>query len=190
MGLGHPLVGYLIGLQRKSVGDCIGYRPTTGGFSHCPSIVGRQRRSPTLVYAINASDDIPPGILCRIQDNYISTDIYSCSILDCNTKFCENSRESRISADKRFHYVCFPPSTPDRGFQAVCNRKFNTKFKRHKEFMINFRPQLRIFHLPLSGFIIRLATLCSDSRSIGPSPIRYGHEKGGLPPPFKLNYMF
>ena len=73
---------------------------------------------------------------------------------------------------------------------AVCNRKFNTKFKRYKEFMIKFRSQLRIFHLPLSGFIIRLATLCSDSRSIGPSPIRYGHEKGGLPPPFKLNYMF
>lgn len=61
-----------------------------------------------------------------MQDNYISTGIHRCSILDCNTKFCENFRESRISADKRFSLcLCFPPSSPRPGPHAVCNRKVN-----------------------------------------------------------------
>ena len=36
------------------------------------------------------------------ENNYISTGIYRCSILDMNMKFCENFKQSRISADKRF----------------------------------------------------------------------------------------
>lgn len=59
-------------LYEKSVGICICYRPTLRGFSHCPSIVGRQRRNPTLVYAINTSDNISHEILHKMQDNYIS----------------------------------------------------------------------------------------------------------------------
>ena len=39
-------------------------------------------QKPTLVYAINASGYISPEISCRMQDNYISTGIYRCSILD------------------------------------------------------------------------------------------------------------
>ena len=49
-----------------------------------------------------------------------------------NMKFCENFRLSRISADKRFLYVCShkPASlAPDRGFwQTVCIRKVNKVF--------------------------------------------------------------
>ena len=40
-----------IGSYTKSVGFCICYRPTNRGFSYCLVYVGRQRRSPTLVYA-------------------------------------------------------------------------------------------------------------------------------------------
>ena len=69
-------------LHEKSVGICICCRPTLRGFSHCPSIVGRQRQKPTPVYAIIVSDRIPHGIPCRMLDNYISTGIYRCSILD------------------------------------------------------------------------------------------------------------
>ena len=39
---------HLIGLNRKSAGICICYRPTFGGLSHCLTYVGRQRRSPRL----------------------------------------------------------------------------------------------------------------------------------------------
>ena len=66
-------------------------------------------QKPTLVYAINAFGCISPEIPCRKQDNYISTGIYRCSILDIGMKFCENFCTSRISADKRFlmyfHYI-------------------------------------------------------------------------------------
>ena len=98
---GHPLVG-MIGLNRKSAGICICYRPTCRGFSHCPIHVGRQPQKPTLVYATIASGYISPEISCRMQDNHISTGIYRCSTLDMNMKFCENFDKSRISADKRF----------------------------------------------------------------------------------------
>ena len=95
-------------------------------------------QKPTPVYAISASGYIPRGISCRKQDNYISTGIYRCSILDFDMKFCENSRLSRLSADKRFlmyfHYIPLR-STPMRGVdsaephptgvvcETVCNRK-------------------------------------------------------------------
>ena len=92
-----------------------------------PIYVGRQLQKPTPVYAINASGDISPEILCRKQSNYISTGIYRCSILDIDLEFCENFKRSRISADKRFlmyvHYIPFR-LTPDRGFCiAVCATK-------------------------------------------------------------------
>ena len=108
------------------VGICIGCHPTNRGFSHCPSIVGRQRRSPTLVYAISASGRIPRGIPCRKQDNYISTGVCRCSILDCNKKFCENFKWPRISADKRFSLcLCFPPSSPQPGL--LCGLRLKDK---------------------------------------------------------------
>ncbi len=44
--------------KKNSVGICICYRPTIRGFSHCPIYVGRQRRSPTPVYATYASGHI------------------------------------------------------------------------------------------------------------------------------------
>ena len=75
---------------KKSVGICICYRPTNRGFSHCPIHVGRQLQKPTPVYAIITSDTISLEISCRKLDNYISTGIYRCSILDMNMKFCEN----------------------------------------------------------------------------------------------------
>lgn len=80
---------------------------------------------------------IPRGISCRMQDNYISTGIHRCSILDCNTKFCENFREPRISADKRFSLCLLPALVSATGgwlsqasplptaVSAVCNRKGN-----------------------------------------------------------------
>ena len=37
-----------LSFNEKSVGICICYRPTIGGFSHCLTCVGRQRRSPRL----------------------------------------------------------------------------------------------------------------------------------------------
>ena len=101
-----------IGSYTKSVGFCICYRPTNRGFSYCLVYVGRQRRSPTLVYAIGASGHIPRGTPCRLQDNYISTGIYRCSIPDHCMNFARipDSQESaRINA---FHYVCIPPSSP------------------------------------------------------------------------------
>ncbi len=57
------------------------------------------------VYAINAFGYITPEIISRMQDNYISTGIYRCSILDIDMKFCENFETSRISADKRFLFM-------------------------------------------------------------------------------------
>ena len=74
-------------------------------------------QKPTPVYAISASGYISPEISRRKQDNHISTGIYRCSILDMNKKFCENFKQSRISADKRFlmyfHYIPLR-LTPDR----------------------------------------------------------------------------
>ena len=94
-------------------GDCYAmsfcYRPTFRGFSHCPLDVRRQLQKPTLVYATIASGYISPEISCRMQDNYISTGIYRCSILDIGMKFCENFETSRISADKRFQ-LCLHPA--------------------------------------------------------------------------------
>ncbi len=79
-------------------------------------------QKPTPVYAIDASGYISPEISCRKQDNHISTGIYRCSILDMNKKFCENFKQSRISADKRFlmyfHYIPLR-LTPDRGLVRI-----------------------------------------------------------------------
>lgn len=49
-------------------------------------------QKPTPVYAINASGYISPEILCRKQDNHISTGIYRCSIPDFDMKVCETFR--------------------------------------------------------------------------------------------------
>lgn len=87
---------------RKSVGICICCHPTCRGFSHCPIHVGWQRRSPRLYMQSVRPAYISPEIMCRIQNNYISTGIYRCSILDMNMKLCENFDKPRISVDKRF----------------------------------------------------------------------------------------
>ncbi len=45
-----------------------------------------------------------------------------------NKKFCENFKQSRIRADKRFLNINHIPAriTPDRGFcNTVCTRKIN-----------------------------------------------------------------
>lgn len=64
------------------------------------------------MYAIIAPCRVPLGTVGRLHDNYISTGIYRCSILDLDLKFCENFGKSRISADKRFlkyfHFVPLP----------------------------------------------------------------------------------
>lgn len=77
-----------------------------------PIEVGQQRQKPTLMYAIIAPGFVPLGTVGRLQDNYISTGIYRCIILDFDVKFCENFKVSRISADKRFfkyfHFVPLP----------------------------------------------------------------------------------
>ncbi|MDO4334716.1 MAG: hypothetical protein Q4C37_02640 [Bacteroidales bacterium] len=39
-----------------------------------------------------------------MPDICITTGIYRCSILDIDTKLCENFKQPRISADKRFLY--------------------------------------------------------------------------------------
>ncbi len=95
-------------------------------------------QKPTLVYAINAFGYISPEILCRKQDNYISTGIYRCTILDYDLKLCENFDQSRISADKRFlmyfHYIPLH-FTPDRGFcEAVCGCKIINNYLDSKLF--------------------------------------------------------
>ena len=124
---GLPLVG-MVRLYAKSVGDCICCRPTNRGFSHCPITVGRQRRSPTLVYAIKALDHNPLGWLGQSKIITYPRGIYRCSILDCNKKFCENFDSSRTSADKRFSLCRSRPRPRTRGFRAVCATKLNTFF--------------------------------------------------------------
>ncbi len=54
------------------------------------------------VYAIKASGPYFSRNIVPKAEYYISTGIYRCSILDMNKKFCENFKQSRISADKRF----------------------------------------------------------------------------------------
>ena len=78
-------------------------------------------QKPTPVYAINASGYISHEISCRKHNNYTSTGIYRCSILDYDLKFCENSQWSRISADKRFQiiYLCIRRSLLQTGASAV-----------------------------------------------------------------------
>ena len=98
------------------------------------------------LYAEKEQQCLAAGVACRFsheisswrQDNYISTGIYRCSILDFDMKFCENFWQSRISADKRFlMYVHYIPLrlTPDRGFcEAVCECK-NNKISQHRKLL-------------------------------------------------------
>ena len=125
---GHPLVG-VKSVYKKSVGICIGYRPTNRGFSHCPVKVGLQRRSPTLVYAINASGYIPLEISCRKQDNYISTRHLPLLNPWLWQKFCENFDSSRISADKRFSLCLHPAHCPSTGAsERSALQNYNIKY--------------------------------------------------------------
>ena len=97
---------------------------------------GRQRRSPTLVYAIKTSACIPPGTPCRMQDNYISTGIYRCSILDHCMNFARipDSQESAlINAFIMFH---LPPSIPDRGFGRSASANIHNFIMEAERFMI------------------------------------------------------
>ncbi len=96
-----------------------------------PYLCRTATQKPTLVYAIDASGYISPEISCRKQDNYISTGIYRCSILDFNKKFCENFKVSRISADKRFLTMSIHPTAhdPNQGFcDMVDDCKINNCF--------------------------------------------------------------
>ena len=66
-----------------------------------PYLCRTATQKPTLVYAINATGDISLEISCRMQDNYISTGIYRCSILVTSMNFARipNGQESaRINA--------------------------------------------------------------------------------------------
>lgn len=66
-----------------------------------PYLCRTATQKPTLVYAINAIGDISLEISCRMQDNYISTGIYRCSILVTSMNFARipNGQESaRINA--------------------------------------------------------------------------------------------
>jgi len=76
---------------------------------------GRQRRSPTLVYAIKTSACIPPGTPCRMQDNYISMGIYRCSILDHCMNFARIPDSQESALINAYNYVCVPPSSPTTG---------------------------------------------------------------------------
>ena len=97
-----------------------------------PYLCRTATQKPTPVYAIIASGYISHEILCQKQDNYISTGIYRCSILDIDKKFARHFKESRISADKRFlmYFHCIPLRlTPDLGFcEAICNCKIIKNF--------------------------------------------------------------
>ena len=59
-------------------------------------------QKPTLVYATIALGYISHGIPCRRQDNYISTGIYRCSILDYRLEslrdFSSSQESARINA--------------------------------------------------------------------------------------------
>ncbi|MDE6696575.1 MAG: hypothetical protein K2K25_06820 [Muribaculaceae bacterium] len=66
-----------------------------------PCLCRTATQKPTLVYAIRvriylSRDTIPEARY------YTTLGIYRCSILDIDTKLCENFKQSRISADKRF----------------------------------------------------------------------------------------
>ena len=75
------------------------------------------------LYAEKEQQCLAAGVACRFsheisswrQDNYISTGIYRCSILDFDVKFCENFKVSRISADKRFSLCHSPALNPATG---------------------------------------------------------------------------
>ena len=128
----------LIGLEKEERGNLYLLPSYNLRLLALPNRSRTATQKPTPVYAISASGDISPEISCRMQENYISTGIYRCSILDFDLKFCENSRLSRLSADKRFlmyfHYIPLR-STPMRGVdsaephptgvvcETVCNRK-------------------------------------------------------------------
>lgn len=60
-----------------------------------------QRRDPRCIC------ELQPAFICHadeepVADIHIPTCIYRCTFLDVDMKFCENFRQSRISADKRF----------------------------------------------------------------------------------------
>ncbi|MGM9866187.1 MAG: hypothetical protein ACI30P_07960 [Muribaculaceae bacterium] len=102
-------------------------------------------QKPTLVNAIKSSGHIPRGKPCRKQDNYISTGIYRCSILDFDVKFCENFKVSRISADKRFSLCLHPSLNPQPGLQGGLQlqsyNKFNN-FPKNQARRFDFCPNL------------------------------------------------
>ena len=78
---GHPLVG-VIGLLKKKRRNLYLLPSYNWRLLALPINSRTATQKPTLVYAINAFGDISPEISCRMQDNYISTGIYRCSILD------------------------------------------------------------------------------------------------------------
>ena len=157
----------LIGLYEKSVGVCIGYRPTVRGFSHCPLNVGRQREALRLYMQRKHTALIPHGILSRCR-NYISTGIHRCSILDIQMNFARipDSQESaRINA---FHYVCIPPSTHNRGFKAGCKCKVITNFNNFhkiKPKRFDFSQNLRQRGVTAGGTAERFSSKCTKKGS-------------------------
>ena len=99
---GHPLVGVIGLYTQKYIGICICYRPTIWGFSHCLIAVGRQRaEAHASICILSLSAYLSRGDM--LNDNVLHIHghlplLYPWLLIE----FCENSRESRISADKRF----------------------------------------------------------------------------------------
>ncbi len=81
---------------------------------------------PATAQTSETSGDFPCGIGCRMQDIEVSSGIDRCSILDIGWKFCENFREPRTSADKRFSNMCCKTEFSCVGVQSVCVCKITT----------------------------------------------------------------
>ena len=94
---GHPLVG-VIGLLKKKRRNLYLLPSYSLRLLALPYLCRTATQKPTLVYAIDASGYISPEISCRKQDNYISTGIYRCSILDIDKKSLRDISKSQESA--------------------------------------------------------------------------------------------
>ena len=72
-------------------------------------------QKPTLVYAINTSGNISREISCRKLDNYITTGIYRCSILDLDRNFARISDGQESARINAFLKCLFPSRSPVKG---------------------------------------------------------------------------
>ena len=110
--LGHPLVGgNILVYMQKSAGICTVTVLLLEASRIALSMLDGNEEAHANMYTCNTGYPLTRLVGIRV---YISTGIYRCSILDIDTKFCENSKQSRISADKRSSIECnaCPPSVP------------------------------------------------------------------------------